>query len=107
MKQTFSKEPQIIYTMAMRDSDWTFGKVLSHLIDAGLLVMGSDGYCRATRTIEITCASHELTEMFHYEDRVNMFNEFLVFPPFTAEYGNVIIIQKWDDDKAEDYSNYI
>lgn len=107
MKTVFSKEPQIVYTMAMRDSDWTFGKVLSHLIDAGLLVMGSDGYCRATQTIEITCASDSLTEAFHTENGLNFFNEFLVFPKWTLEYGNVIIIQKWDDDKAEDYSDYI
>lgn len=107
MKKKISKEPQIIYTMAMRDSDWTFAKVLNHLLEQGLLVMGDNGYFKATQTIEITCASRELTEMFHCEDRLNMFNEFLVFPEYTTEYGNVIIIQRWDDDKAEDYSDYI
>lgn len=102
MKRTFSKEPQMVYTMAMRDSDWTYGKVLSHLMNLGLLVMDNDGIYRAIQTIEITCASDRLTDMFHWEgDELDAFNAFLVFPEWTEEYGNVIIIQKWDDDKAE------
>ena len=100
MKNTNSNEPHMIFTMAMRDCDWSFGKVISHLMRLGFLVMGEE-CLRATQTIEITCASDMLTEMFHCEDRLGMFNEFLVFPKWTLEYGNVIIIQKWDDDKAE------
>ena len=107
MKNQFNIEPHIVYTMAMRNSDWTYGKVIKHLIDAGMLALDDNGYYRATQTIEITCASHELVESFYCAERINAFNEFLVFPEHSTEYGNVIIIQRWDDDKAEDYSDYI